>query len=200
MGADSDEELRARLRAVDPAAAIGSATSEQVARWAEDAMTGSTAPSRGRRWIALVAAAAVVVIGALGVAWGTGALRHGSAPVAVPRETVTSLDVPAASAGKCMVVSTDILRGQDFAFAGTVTDVADGQATLRVTRWYRGEHTDKVVVKAPNADLQMLLSAVDFQEGKDYLVSGTGRTVSVCGFSALYSAELAALYAEAYGG
>ncbi len=39
-----------------------------------------------------------------------------------------------------------------------------------------------------------------FEEGGRYLVSATDGRVTVCGFSAPYSAELAALYEQAFPG
>jgi len=41
---------------------------------------------------------------------------------------------------------------------------------------------------------------VDFREGERYLVAATGGSVAVCGLSGHYSQDLAALYAEAFGG
>ena len=41
-------------------------------------------------------------------------------------------------------------------------------------------------------------AAVDFEEGKTYLVSAIGDRVTLCGFTAEESPELEALYAEAF--
>ncbi len=78
--------------------------------------------------------------------------------------------------------------------------VSGGLVTLRPTRFYAGEETDLVTVESPGEDMQALLSAVQFEEGKRYLVSATDGRVTLCGFSAEYSDSLAAVYAEAFAG
>jgi hypothetical protein len=108
--------------------------------------------------------------------------------------------VAAPSSARCLPPSVDILRRQDLAFDGVVKSVAGGLATLEPTHFYAGAATDVVVVKAPDGDLQQLLAAVDFREGERYLVSANHGAVTVCGFSAPYTRDLAALYDEAFGG
>ncbi|MDZ5663051.1 hypothetical protein SFC79_14835 [Nocardioides sp. S-58] len=101
-------------------------------------------------------------------------------------------------AGKCAMPSAETLATFDTAFAGTVTSIDGGTATLEVDQWYAGEEASTVTVEAPGDDLQDLLMAVDFQEGAAYLVSADGDRVSLCGFSGEQSPELEALYAEAF--
>jgi hypothetical protein len=101
-------------------------------------------------------------------------------------------------AGKCAMPSAETLATFDTAFAGTVTSIDGGTATLEVDQWYAGEEASTVTVDAPGDDLQDLLMAVDFQEGASYLVSADGDRVSLCGFSGEQSPELEALYAEAF--
>ena len=91
-----------------------------------------------------------------------------------------------------------MLARQTVAFDGTVTTLEDGGVVLTPTTWYAGEPTDLVEVQAPPAELEGLLLAVQFEEGGRYLVSATDGRVTVCGFSAPYSAELAALYEQAF--
>ena len=204
------DELRDHLRAVDPAVSLPPADPTRVARLLEDVMsTELTTESREtgthRRgpltW--LVAAAAVLIIAGIGV---FGLVNHDedpdAPPTAVDSATVTELTAPSAAAyaAKCMVPNADILRQQTVALEGTVTQVVDGMVTLRVDRWYTGDPTDLVRVQAPPAELEKLLGAVDFERDGRYLVSATDGRVTVCGMSAPYSAELAALYAEAFGG
>ena len=86
------------------------------------------------------------------------------------------------------------------AFDGVVRSVTGGEATIDPTRFYVGEETEVVVVQAPDRDLQALLAAVDFREGERYLVAATDGRVTLCGFSGPYTAELADLYARAFGG
>ena len=128
------DELRARLRAADPAASLPPADPDRVARLLEDVMsTELTTENRetGTRdrgpltW--LVAAAAVLIIAGVGL---FGVLNHDDDPAAPPTavddKTVTELTAPSAAAyaAKCMVPSADLLRQQSVAFEGSVTTVA----------------------------------------------------------------------------
>jgi len=202
------DELRDRLRAVDPASTLPAAHPDQVGRLLEDVMSTELTTenrqtgTRGRgplTW--LVAAAAVLIIAGVGV---FAVLNPGDDPAAPPTaadaQTVTELSAPgtAAYSARCMVPSADTLARQSVAFDGTVTTVADGVVTLDVTHWYAGGPTDLVRVQAPPAELQQLVGAVKFQEGGRYLVAATDGQVTVCGFSAPYSADLAALYDQAF--
>ena len=98
-----------------------------------------------------------------------------------------------------MVPTAEILANQQTAFDGTVTSITDGVVTLDVTHWYRGGSADQVTVAAPPTELQSLVLAVDFQVGQRYLVSANNGFVTVCGFTAAYNDDLAAMYAEAFG-
>lgn len=207
---EPDALLRERLRAADPAASLPPADPERVARLLEDVMsTELTTENRetGTRdrgpltW--LVAAAAVLIIAGVGL---FGVLNHDDDPAAPPTaaraRTVTELTAPSAAAyaAKCMVPNADILAQQTVAFEGTVTAVTDAMVTLNVGRWYAGGPTELVRVQAPPADLSQLLGAVDFERGGRYLVSATDGRVTVCGLSAPYTSDLAALYDQAFGG
>jgi len=204
----SDDELYDRLRAADPAASLPPADPTRVARLLEDVMsTELTTENRetGTRdrspltW--LVAAAAAVIIAGVGL---FAVLGHDDDPAAPPTATddptVTELSAPgsAAYAAKCMVPNAQIISQQDVALEGTVTSIAGGVVTLTVDEWYAGDPTDLVEVQAPDEELQQLIGAVDFEEGGRYLVSATDGQVTVCGFSAPYSEDLAALYQQAF--
>jgi hypothetical protein len=207
---DADDELRARLRVSDPAFSLPPADPTRVTRLLEDVMsTELTTENRetgthGRgplTW--LVAAAAVLIIAGVGL---FGVLRHDDDPAAPPTavddKTVTELSAPGMAAynAKCMVPNAEIVSHQTVAFEGTVTMLADGVVTLTPSHWYAGDETDLVRVQAPSEDMQQLVSAVSFEEGGRYLVSATDGQVTVCGFSAPYSSDLAAVYAEAFPG
>ena len=101
-------------------------------------------------------------------------------------------------AAKCAMPSAETLATFDIAFAGTVTAIDGGTATLSVDHWYAGDGPSTVTVEAPSEDLQDLLMAVDFEEGKTYLVSATDTRVTLCGFTAEQTPELQAMYAEAF--
>jgi hypothetical protein len=110
---------------------------------------------------------------------------------------VTSLEATPSDA-RCAVPSVELLRTQDTAFEGTVTEVGEGSATLDVEKWYAGEETEQVRVSTPSREIVDLLLAVDFQEGGTYLVSATDGQVSLCGLSAEKDELISGLYAEAW--
>lgn len=122
-------------------------------------------------------------------------------PVTSGGGSVTSLEAtPAEGDVRCAVPSVELLRTQDTAFEGTVTDVGDGTATLEVDTWYAGEEAEQVRVSTPSREIVDLLLAVDFQEGGTYLVSASEGQVSLCGLSAEKDDLLTGLYEEAYAG
>jgi hypothetical protein len=104
------------------------------------------------------------------------------------------------TAGKCAVPSAETLATFDTAFAGTVTSLEDGTATLAVDQWYAGGDAATVTVTTPEKDLAALLMAVEFEKGKSYLVSATDGRVTLCGFTGETTPELQALYDEAFAG
>lgn len=111
-----------------------------------------------------------------------------------------ALTAGGAAAGKCAVPSAEVLATFDTAFAGTVTSLDDGTATLSVDEWYAGDEASTVTVQSPSKDLADLLMAVEFEQGKTYLVSARGDRVTLCGFTAEQSPELQAMYDEAFAG
>lgn len=111
-----------------------------------------------------------------------------------------ALTADGAAAGKCAVPSAEVLATFDTAFAGTVTSLDDGTATLSVDEWYAGDEASTVTVQSPSKDLADLLMAVEFEQGKTYLVSARGDRVTLCGFTAEQSPELQAMYDEAFAG
>jgi hypothetical protein len=205
----NDDELLARLQAADPAASLPDAEPGRTARLLEETMSNDldTDPARpadldSRRrspltW--LVAAAAVLVIAGVGVLAVT-SRDHGQTPTAAHHTpTVMKLKAHAPGAAMCMQVTADTLSHMSVAFDGTVTSMSDGVVTLDVGHWYRGGDTDEVTVTAPPAQMHIILQAVQFEVGQRYLVTANNGYVTVCGFSALYSEDLAALYAQAFG-
>ena len=203
----NDDELMARLHAADPAASLPPADPGRTARLLEDTMShdldspvDQDTPVRRRSPLAwLVAAAAVLVIAGVGVFAVVGGDDNPTVPTAKePAPSVLALSARPPSSAKCMVVSPEVLANQQVAFDGTVASITDGLVTLDVTSWYRGGDADQVTVQAPPENLEALVSAADFQVGQRYLVSATDGFVSVCGFSAAYSDDLAAMYAQAF--
>ena len=149
--------------------------------------------------VVLAAMAALAACGADGDAGSSGDEPASPAPSDAAGDTL-ALTADGSAAGKCKVPSADTLATFDTAFAGTVTSLDGGTATLSVDQWYAGDEASTVTVESPSKALEDLLMAVDFQEGKSYLVSATGGRVTLCGFTAEESPELQAMYDEAFGG
>ncbi len=151
-------------------------------------------------WV-VAAAAALVLIGGGVVAVVT--LTGDDAPptaVQPAPATVTTLTGPDAAAytARCMAPNAEVLSQQEVAFDGTVTSIEGDTVTLSPSQWYAGGPTDVVRVTAPDEQWEQLLSAVHFEDGGRYLVSATDGRVTVCGFSAPYTSELAAIYDQAF--
>jgi hypothetical protein len=111
------------------------------------------------------------------------------------------LEAPAdIGTGRCLPPSADLLSDAVVAFDGTVRSVEHRLVDLEVTRWYRGGPAEDVAVRAQPGSLQDLIGAVAFEEGGRFLVAADDAGVLfVCGLSAPWSQDLAALYAEAFG-
>lgn len=203
----NDDELRQRLRSADPASALPPGDPAGVARLVEDVMsTELTTENRetGTRerspltW--LVAAAAVLVIAGVGIV-GVRALTDDPAPDPVASdETSLELAVPeSAPTAKCMVPNAEALAPADVAFDGTVTSIEGDNVTLEPTTWYVGGPATFVVLDAPSEQMQEVASGVSFEVGGRYLVSAVDGDVTLCGFSAPYDPQLAAVYQQAFG-
>ena len=147
-------------------------------------------------------AVAVVATAALAACGGESAPQdQGGAGDAAEQPAPLVLTADGTVTAKCAMPSAERLATFDTAFAGTVTSLDAGAATLEVDEWYHGDQQpDTVTVQAPSKDLQDLLMAVDFEEGRTYLVSATDTRVTLCGFTAEKTPELEALYDEAFAG
>ena len=207
-----DDPLRRRMRAADPAASVPPADPSRVARLLEGIMNDTstaTSPTRAtsRRPAALLVAAAAVVAGAVGL-WAIVGDDPATPPAAQapqgsgPQEPAAlELQAPTATPARCARPTPDILRNAEIAFDGVVTARDGRRVTLSVSRWFRGGgDTETVEVAGPSAAVRALLQAVDFRPEGRYLVTAVDGQVTLCGLSDAYSADLAAAYAEAFGG
>ena len=156
---------------------------------------------------ALVVPVLVLAMGGLAACGGDDAAENGSEETTSSSDTgsgtasdTLALTADPAAAGKCAVPSAEVLATFDTAFAGTVTSLQDGTATLEVDEWYAGDEASTVTVQSPTKDLADLLMAVEFEQGKSYLVSADGDRVTLCGFTAEQGPELQAMYDEAFAG
>ena len=208
---DEHDELRARLRAADPASSLPRSDPDRVARLLEDTMShtqtaepGTDGTRQRSPLIWLAAAAVVVIIAGVGAFAVMNRGQDSGTPAASPPDTATTTELRApgagATTGRCLPPSAEALSGANVAFDGTVEEIDDDLVTLRATHWYAGSPTDLVTVKGPSQELQQLLVAVDFQDGGRYLVAASnGGRVMVCGFSDEFSPRLEGLYSKAFG-
>lgn len=156
---------------------------------------------RTARLLPAIAATLVLVLSGCGSEDDTTATEESTSsdsPSASASGEPLALTADGSTAGKCAMPSAEVLATFDTAFEGTVTAVEDGTATLEVEQWYAGGDASTVTVEAPSKAHEDLLMAVDFQEGRTYLVSADGDRVTLCGFTAETDPELEALYAEAF--
>lgn len=200
-----DDDLRLRLRRVDPAsrdADPGPPTSRTAHEILERAMQTidhdiQTPPSRPgwRRAPVLLAAGAAAAV-AIGI--GVVTMSGESDPPQSEAPTTLALTAPPGDTmSSCMVFDEALLAQMPVAFSGRVTELADGNVTIDVDRWYRGGTADLVTVDSLNANVA--LDGVDFEAGGSYLVTATDGVVNVCGFSGPATPELEAAFEQAFG-
>ena len=212
---DQPDELRDQLRAADPASSLTPADPAWVARLLEDTMADElTDESRAdgthhRSRLTWLVAAAAMVLMAAGVTFAlvqeddAGPTTAGDQPAPSAAQTVTELTVSGdVTSAKCLVPSSapQVVTAQTLVFDGVVESISGNSVTLAPSRFYTGEETGLVTVQAPTEDMQYLLSAVAFREGERYLVAATDGRVTLCGFSDVYSDELATVYEDAFSG
>lgn len=197
----NDDELRARLQSADPARHDAPADS-----WIDDlveaTVNGSEQEPVARRGRWMLGAAAAAAVAALGI--GGYAVVAGDDGGSDEDQTVLALKAPGASGdptmSSCIPFSVETLAPMETAFDGTVTEVSGDAATLHVNHWYKGGDADVVEVTSVSDELTSLEGGIAFEDGERYLVTATDGTVNICGFSAEYSDEMAAAFAEAFGG
>jgi hypothetical protein len=201
----NDDELRARLRAADPARSDAPADSwidELVEATVNDqaGQENRTEEPRSRsRWVVpAVAAAAVAAIAVGGYAIVAGDDGGGAKD---EQQTELALKLPASDPMQmCIAFDVEYLKPAQMAFAGTATEVTGDQVTLDVDHWYKGGDADLVQLTSPGDESVLLEGGIQFTEGERYLVSASDGTVSTCGFSGPYTDEMAAAFDEAFGG
>lgn len=200
---DLDDELRARLRGIDPmpdSVPYQPASGHSARELMEQTMQTEPFPARpdqrSTTWWRTPAAAvaAVATVAALGVG-GIAAFNNAS-----ETPSIMSLEGPGADdpMAMCLAIDATSLGMFPVAFAGSAIEVDDGVATLEVTEWFRGGDADRVTIEAPPAQ-PALIGGVDIEVGGDYLITADNNTVSNCNFSDRATPELEALYRSAFG-
>lgn len=159
-------------------------------------------PGHRRLVLGVAAVALVPAIGGCGGDESPTVQPPSAAPSASPAESTTliSAETVSAQTARCRPPSAEVLAGALTAFDGVVRSTDGDRVTLEVTRWYAGTPTELATVEAPAEDMQALVAAVSFEEEGRYLVAARQDGLLVCGLSAPYTEDLAALYAEAFGG
>lgn len=218
----NDDEMRARLRAADPAASLRPADPEGLARLLEDTMRDETLEGtrgsgvRGRSaltWVLAAAACALILGVAVFALLRTWSGDEAPGPVADDAPTVeaptvdvtpspdgspTVLRLPPPVSARCAPPSPEILRSQDIALRATVTSVDGGTVVLEPEEVYAGAVGDTVEIAAPDESLVDLIGAPRFEEGESYLLAASEGEVVVCGHSGPAIPVLERLYARAF--
>jgi hypothetical protein len=200
----NDDELRARLQAADPARRDAPADSwiDELVVATVNEQENRTEEPRGRtRWLVPgVAAAAVAAIAVGGYAF-VAADDGGGGDKGDEQRTELALTLPAPDPMQmCIQFSAETLRPMEKAFAGTAADVTGDQVTLDVDRWYKGGDAEVVELTGSTDAGVLLEGGIQFTEGERYLVTATGNDVNGCGFSGVYTDDMAAAFDEAFGG
>ena len=204
----NDEELRERLRGIDPAATMSTqppdgpraaALLEQIMNTPiiPESLVDSPPPSRGRRnwlWATLLGLGAVagVTVGML----VSDSKDDSSPPAAVTAEYQLSGGV---SMGMCINLNEYVPEPSLEGFRGVVTAIEGDTVTLQVSQWFRGGPADQAILHVSDVSIPAL-DGIEFVMGGDYLVAvADDGAVRTCGISGLYSDDLAALYAKWFG-
>jgi hypothetical protein len=203
----NDEELLARMRAIDPAR-TSDAPQPDINRLLEAAMTADTSvrtlpstssrPRRPRRPLLFAAAAAAVLTVGIGITWGVTATRETPPATAAPLVLSLQQDTGGGPATACAELDANTLRQYTTAFEGTATSIDGDQITLRVDHWYRG--VDASTVRLDNTHEGQLESfGQEFAVGQTYLVYAKDGKVPVCYGDAEATPKLRSLYDRAFG-
>lgn len=209
----TDDELLRRVRAADPARRstppdawvpdLVEATMNRQSRpsrstWQQHSPDRPPAPRRTPPWT-LAAAAAVAVAGIGAVALTVGDEPDVASP---PAQVAMTLDLPdGTTATSCLPFEERYLADMAVAFDATAVDVdrEAGEVLLEVERWFAGGTGDLVRVDDPGTRQTSLSGELSFDEGERYLVTASQGQVTLCGYSAAWSPELARSFERAFG-
>lgn len=196
------ENLESRLRAADPARSVVDASVDHDLL---EALMNDTAtrtedrpvPATRRRWAPALAAAALAAVVGVG---GYAVMESPGDEAPHEAASITELALPAGdSMASCIAFDVEFLRNMPVAFSGTAVEVEDGSVLLAVGRWYRGGDTDQVRLVTQGEEMVALIGSVTFEEGERYLVTATDGVVNACGYSAVWSEDMAADFQRAFG-
>jgi hypothetical protein len=206
-----DDDLRARLRRLDPAGDLpvdpvssprAAASVERAMQTLEPPAAASSRPSRSRpsrrtRLLAAAAGAGAAAAVTAGVLFTGG----GEEPEPADAPTTLTLDLPASDTmASCAIFDVAVLAEMSPAFAGTVVEADSDSVLLEVDRWYAGGGADRVELAARGGDAVALGYGVDFAQGERYLVTASQGTVNGCGYSGPATPEFERSFDQAFGG
>lgn len=200
----NDDDLRARLRAADPARHL---TGSWQLELTEVGMNTPDTSGSSRNRVALVAAAAAIVvlagIGAFAITGDDDPANQTAGEqttgqdgqTGAPDATTATYTLPAAAPqARCMPPNPAGIEKLDAAFQGTVVSTGEQQVVLAPSEYYTGDEADQVVLTYDPDEVISELLPVDFQEGKDYIVAVKDGQVQLCGYTAPARAQLDATY------
>ena len=152
--------------------------------------------------------AVAVTAGLFGVAaCGGGGGSSSSAPSSSPSTSAPSGAAPplelalSAAPGRCPPPTAEALRRlAEHAFAGRVSEAADGRVMLRAEEWFRPSTApDRVVVTGVGGERRTTAGVPSLVAGERYLVAANadGRVLA-CGLSGPDAPALRRLYASAF--
>lgn len=198
-----DDDLRAMLRAADPAGSLAPLPDDRITRMVNLTNSQPTVPSAPRR-----TPRRPLLLG-LGGATALAAAAFVAVSALTPTATAaTRLALPAGdggmAAGSCPVLTPDLLTPLPLAFQAAVDKVSGDLVTLQVTHVFRGQPGTTVEIVQPDL-AEGDFSAFDFAVGQDYLIAAGDLDpatptleIALCGVSGPTSPELRTVYEEAF--
>ncbi len=153
---------------------------------------------RRRKWTLLVGVAAAAFVAISGAAILADRGDDGGAQVAAGPPLELSLG-DSNVLSSCMVFDVAILADMSPAFAGTATSVEGAVVTLTVDRWYAGGDAASVLLRGAD-ESPALIAGIDFEVGRQYLITAAEGNVNFCGYSGPATAELTAAFDAAFPG
>lgn len=208
-----NDDLRARLRAADPARHLTDPRNLELTEAHMSSTPAPTGPNRTR--LALVAAAAaVLVLAGIGVVAGLADDEPSSTATGQSPDPTTSaspdpgttatytLDAAAPTTGRCMAPTVEGARALDVAVEGEVVSRTGDKIVLEVARTWKSPQASRRVVldvrRAEGAISEAL--PVDFEVGKRYIIAVKQGTVRLCGWTGETSPYLQQHYDTAFPG
>ena len=196
----NDDDLRNRMAASDPtppSEPVDPITSDRARALMEDIMstptTATTQPRVDQRRFRLVGAVAAALALVVGGAAIFGGLGSGDQPAPLVL-TANGGDAMAS----CLPFDVATLAGMSPAFAGTVIELTDSVATIKVDRWFTGGDAETVEVNY-TPGFEALIGTPALEVGQRYLITASDGAVNGCGYSGIATPDYESAFDEAFG-